>query len=212
MTVSLANLADLLPITSVVWDERRNDVLSGTGDSRVWPAELADQLWSAEVTVWPDYIENIKPLVARIRALRGPQESFWLYDPTSMYPVMDPTGSIVGSSNVQIHTIGAGNASLRLKGLPAGYQLKWADKGQATYATSRNFFFEMNADVTADGSGITPEFAIYPNCPIGLAVNDAVNLKKPACKMFIFPGSFHPGTSENIMTSGMKFTAVERRR
>jgi hypothetical protein len=211
-TLTLAQLADLLPIESVTWRDRRNDKMSGSGDSRYWQVEMADPLWEADIVAGLRDTSEIKALAARIRWLRGVQHEFWLFDPISMYPQMDPTGSIIGSNNVQVNSIGGDNASISLKGLTAGYQIKAGDKGQITYSSTKNFFFEFSFDVTANGSGVTAVVAIYPNCPVGLAVNNVINLKKPACKMIIKPGTFDPGTAQNIMTQGMRFTAVERPR
>jgi hypothetical protein len=203
-------LADLMKISEVVWGDKRNDEISGSGDARVWQAELADPLWTADVTVDTGNQNEIKKIAALIRSLKGAQEAFYLYDPTSKYPQSDPTGSIIGSSTVQVHTA-SGNA-IRLKGLPAAYALKAGDKFQVTYATTKNYFGEVSEDVMADGSGITASFSIYPPLPAGLLADDAANLKKPACKMFIMPGTFNPGKSEKVITSGLTFKAMERKR
>jgi hypothetical protein len=210
--LALNVLADRLIIESVTWDISRNDELSGTGDGRVWQAELAPTLWRADVALSFGRHATIKQVAALVRKLHGAQEDFWLYDPLSKYPQSDPTGSILGASTVQVHSIGAGNKSLRLKGLPAAYQLTLADKFQIAYASSKNFFGEISESVTADGSGVTPEFEIFPHVPSGLAVNDAVTLSKPACRMFIMPGSFSPGKAAKTLTDGAGFKAMERRR
>lgn len=210
----VAFLADILPIASVIWDIRRSDEMSGVGDGRIWQAELADPLWTAEVTLDADRHNAAKQIAAKIRQLHGARESFFLFDPLSLYPQADPKGVILGASEVQIHTRGGDNASLRLKGLPVGYVLTIGDKGQVSYssAPARNFFFEVSETVEADGDGITPAFSIFPNLPAGVAVDDPVNLAKPACKGFIMPGSHHPGTAAGSLTKGAAFTFMERRR
>jgi len=211
---AVAFLADVLPIRSVTWDIQRSDELSGLGDGRVWQAELADPLWTAAVRLDADRHDAMKQIAARIRRLHGAQESFFLFDPLSLYPQADPKGVILGASAVEVHSKGADNQSLRLKGLPAGYVLTIGDKGQVTYssAPARNFFFECSETVVADGDGITPEFAIFPFIPAGVAADDPVNLVKPACKGFIMPGSHNPGTARGSMTDAAAFTFMERRR
>lgn len=204
----LTVLADLLKIASVKWDIQRNDEMSGSGDGRVWQAELAPPLWKADVTIQVGHRHEVEQIAALFRKLHGGQESFFLYSPVRKYPLLDPDGSIVGSNNVQVHTPSGGG--IRLKGLPAAYKLSRGDKLQITYATSRNYFGEVSEDVTADGSGVTAEFGVFPNLPAGLLANDAVILKKPACKMFLM--SFDPGTSDRVFTQGMMFQALERRR
>lgn len=205
---SISTFADLLPIAEVVWDVQRNDELSGTGDGRVWQAELARPLWTAEVRLRALYHNEAKRYGALIRKLHGAQESFWLYDPISKYPQADPTGAI--STSPKVHSVGSGRHTIRIKDLPTTYALKAGDKGQITYGSpARNFYFEVSEDVTASG-GTTAEFGVFPHVPTGVAANNAVNLKKPACKMFI--ASFSPGRARSIFTDGMSFKAVERPR
>ena len=210
----LTFLADVLPIQSVTWDSKRNDELSGTGGGRVWQAELADPLWMAKVVIDKDRHDVIKQLAAKVRSLHGAQYDFWLYDPLSKYPQADPAGVILGASTVQVHSVGEDRHTLRLKGLPASYQLTLADKGQVAFSTDPvlNFFFEFSEGVVADGSGVTPEFEVFPHVPIGVVADDAVTLAKPACKVFIMPGTASPGTARGPITDGSGFTVMERRR
>ena len=212
--LSLASLADLFVIEEVEWDVQRNDELSGTGDARVWQAELADPLWTGRVTLVPAYHDAVKQIAARIRKLYGAQESFLLFDPLSKFPQADPAGVILGEAAVVIDAIGSGNRSLRLSGLPAGYVLTIGDKGQIVYSSSptRNFFFEVSETVAADGDGLTPEFEVFPHLPPGLTTGLSVILVKPACRGFIMPGSFKPGAATGMITSGAGFPFMERRR
>lgn len=210
----LSALADLLAIEEVVWDIRRSDELSGTGDARVWQAELADPLWTGDVILASDYHHVLKRVGALVRKLYGAQESFMLYDPTSMYPLTDPKGTALGASVVQVKTIGVNRKSLSLKSLPAAYSLTPGDKMQILYASggSRNFFCEVSETIDADVEGDTAEFEIFPHVPTGLAADDLVLLKRPACKVFIMPDTFKPGRARGAMTEGTSFKVMERRR
>lgn len=211
---TLTVLADRLAIASVVWDIQRNDEMSGVGDGRVWQAELAAPLWTADVVLSDDPHIPLKQIAALIRKLHGSQESFMLYDPLSMYPQADRDGSLLGANVVTVKSIGADRQSISLKGLPDGYTLTLADKVQVAYAGDpvRNFFCEVSETVTADGDGETAEFGIFPHVPVGLAVDDVVTLKRPACKVFVPPNSFKPGTARGAITSGASFKVIERRR
>lgn len=210
----LAVLADILPIRSATWDIRRADELSGSGDGRVWQAELADPLWTATVTLAPRRHGEMKRIAALIRKLHGAQEAFWLTDPLSPYPQADPDGSVLGAATVQVHSVGSERRTLRLKGLPAGYQLTLGDKGQIAFSSdpAETFFFEFSESSAADGSGITAEAEVFPFVPAGVAADDAATLAKPACKMFVMPGSHNPGRAGRLLTDGQSFTAMERRR
>lgn len=209
---AVASLADRLSISSVLWDIRRNDELSGIADGRVWQAEHSDPLWTADVKLVLNEHDAAKQIAALIRKLHGAQESFFLFDPVSPYPQADPDGSIVGASTVQVHSVGTDRHTIRLKGLPASYVLTIGDKAQITFATTYTYFCEVSETVTADGSGVTAEFEVFPHVPVGVAANDAVNLKKPACKGFIMPGSHSPGTAVGPFTTDAGFRFMERRR
>ncbi len=207
-------LADRLNIETVTWDIKRNDELSGSGDSRIWQAELAAPLWTGDVTLNVGYHDDLKQIAALIRKLHGAQEQFFLYDPLSKYPQLDPTGSILGASAVRVNSVGTGGRTISLRGLPAGYVLTLSDKMQIAYASSpiRNAFLEVSdLIVTADGSGATGQFEIFPNVPTGVAANDIVTLAKPACKVFIMPTSHNPGSASGLMTTGATFKVMEKR-
>ena len=212
---ALTAFADLLNIESVTWGIRRNDELSGSGDGRIWQAELADPLWTGEVKLVNRPHHELKQIAALVRKLHGSQESLYLYDPLSKYPYADPDGSILGASTVQVHTVGAQFRTLRLKGLPASYVLTLGDKGQIAFSSApvQNYFFEVSENITADGSGITAAFEVFPHVPTGVVANDAVTLAKPACKVFIMPESHNPGAAmTGLFTEGAGFMAMERRR
>lgn len=208
----LATLADRLPIQSAVFADHRNDELSGSADARVWQAEMADPLWTAEVVIDTVYHREASQIAATIRKLFGAQEAFWLYDPVKQYPEADPTGATLGASVVKVNTLGGDNKSLRFSGLPAGYTLTLGDKFQINYVGGRSYFGEVSETVAAPGSGITPAFEVFPHLPSGLAVNDTVTLIRPACKMFIMPKSFRQGTQDGMFHHGIGFTAMQRKR
>lgn len=208
---SIEYLADTLTITDVVWDIQRNDELSGTGDGRVWQSELAPPLWTANITLAPAYHEQAKPIAAKIRKLNGSQEAFYLYDPTSKYPFLDPDGTILGSSNVTVSTISAGRNAFSLSGLPAGYQLSIGDRMQIDYGTGRTAYLEVSEPVTAASNGTTPVFEVFPYIPVGIQGNASVNFKKPACKMIIFPGGHNIGSSMYRITTGASFKAIQKK-
>ena len=83
---SLNDFADRLDIGDVEWSIRRNDELSGSGDARIWQAELADPLWTGDVRLTASHHHEAKQVAAMIRKLHGAQHSFLLYDPLSKYP------------------------------------------------------------------------------------------------------------------------------
>lgn len=204
-----AFLMDILGVETVEWDIVRFDEYDSLGTGHDIQAELADPKWTARMTMRPHYNLDARRIAARIRKLDGSAEKFMVYDPSNPYPYADPNGTILGASNVQINSIPGNNTSLTLKGLPVGYALTEGDKGQVNFGTDSVYFFEFSQDITANGSGVTPAVEVWPHIPTGLAINQVVILKKPACKMSIMPGEFRPGRSSGNRTSGITLNALE---
>lgn len=210
---SLAYFADQLRITSVIWDVQRNDELSGTGDGRVWQAELAAPLWMGTVSLITMENDVAKQIAAKIRKLHGAQEAFFLWDPLSKYPQSDPTGSIIGTRVITVNSVSADLDGLSLKGLPAGYQLTAGDKMQIAYGANpvRYAFLEVSENAVASGAGVTPVFGVFPHVSSAIAVNTQVVLAKPACKCIIMPGSHNPGTATKMHTDGAGFKVIQKK-
>lgn len=206
-------LADKLKIKSVVFDIKRNDELSGSGDGRLWQAELAPPLWTAEVALRTDFNDAAKQIAAILRKLNGSQEAFFLFDPISKYPQYDPTGSILGSNTVTIGSIDSTRKSLSLTGLPAGYVITIGDKMSISYSSNptRFAFLEASETITANGSGVTGQIELFPSVPIGINAGAVVTLKKPICKMILMPGTHNPGTAQLPHTENAGFQAIQKK-
>lgn len=209
---ALTDFVDLLRIASVVWRSQRNDELSGSASGQTWTAEVAPPLWGADVTLDISTMAEARRAKALINSLSSPGQSFYLYDPIAKYPGSDPTGSILGTSTVLIHSIGSDNKSVSLSGLPASYVLSPGDYFHVDYGSdpTRRAFFEVSEGSTASGPGTTPEFAIYPHLQTGITTTMQVTLAKPAARVFIVPGSINLGTEEGVIVSNIGFTALQK--
>lgn len=209
----LAALSDIIPIGSIRLGLQQSDELSGTGDGRVWVAELAPPIWRAEITLARRAIPFAKQYVARIRALRGSREAFLLCDPTCLLPASDPTGAILGAAAVTISGIGGDRFAVSLAGLPAGYALTPGDKFSLTYgsAPTRYYYGEISEPKSANGSGAVSSIAVTPALPAGVAAGAAIRLRSPYLKAIIAPETFNPGTSSRIHTDGISFTALQQK-
>lgn len=198
-------LADLLRIRSVTWNLQRFVETSGIEEDDL-EAELRSPRWLAEVESVPMTNAEANQLHARFLLLDGGQQAFYLHNPLAPYPQSDPDGSIVGSSTVQIHTVGGDNKTLRMKGLPVGYVLTIGDYIAVTYNSGRRGFYIVCETVTADGGGITPSFEVRAYLRPGTAVNDAVDLTKPAAKVKLVDGTLRVEPI-SVVHSVIRFTA-----
>lgn len=205
---STAFFMDTLGVETVEFDIVRFDEYDSQGTGHDMQSELADPKWTARMTMRPHQNLDARKIAAKARKLDGSALTFMVYDPQNPYPYADPLGTILGASVVQVASIGVNNTSLALKNLPAGYIITAGDKGQINYGDNV-FFFEFSENMTANGSGLTAAIEIWPHVDVGIAVNQTVILKKPACKMSIMPDGFSPGRSKGPITSGMILNALE---
>lgn len=164
---------------------------SGQAGGQVRVRDLRSMLWdfNARLPSVPQADANdIKALIGSMGISRV---SFLAWPLDRQYPKADPTGSIVGASTVQINSLNADNKRLSLKGLPNGYVLSRGDFIQFIYSTTHYALHQVVASsVTANGSGVTTEFEVFPFIRQGAAVNNAVNLKLPCAEFRILPGSY----------------------
>ena len=204
--LALADLADLLPIAAVAWNEARQDATSALGSGEWLTHELGPPLHEAEVRTARMPHDRAEQLRARLRALGGGAH-FYLSNPTMLYPQADPGGTILGSASVVIGSINANRRGLTLSGLPAGYVITMGDYLHVDYGTpSRRALLQAAEGATANGSGVTPEFDVRPQLRPGISSGLAVMLKKPAAKVKIVPGSLRIETVTTLL-SQLRLTA-----
>jgi hypothetical protein len=208
--LSLSAVYALLPIASVKWSIQRNDELSGAGSGDVWQAELADPLWTGDVTLGAGEHDELKQAAAAIRALNGAAQSFMMSDPLSPFPQADPTGSILGLAAVTTRAVNANRSLAQLGGLPAGYVLTIGDKLQITQGTMIRFH-EVSATIAANGAGQV-DVKVFPRLPLNLAIGAVITLKKPACPVIVQPGSHDPGTGRRTITEGAALRVLQKKR
>lgn len=208
--LSLAAFADKLRILSAPFVVEEQQQLSGLGTGDVLAAQLAPSRLTADVTLAPERHARAREIQALIESLNGPIHSFYFYSPANCYPAADPGGVVLGSAAVTIQSIGANNKSVRLAGLPAGYELRIGDAFAFDYGSnpSRRAWHRLAEDVSANGAGVTPLVELTQNLRPGVVAGLAVTFKKPAAKMFVLPGSLTVTHSGNRSTLG--FRAVQR--
>jgi hypothetical protein len=206
LPLALADLADLLPVAAVAWNEARQDAVSALGSGEWLTHELGPPLHEAEVRTARMPHARAEQLRARLRALDGGAH-FYLSNPTMLFPQADPGGAILSSASVVIASIHANRKALTLSGLPAGYVITMGDHMHIDYGTpSRRALLQAAEGATANGSGVTPEFEVRPHLRPGTTTGLAITLKKPAAKVKIVPGSVRIETVTTLL-SQLRFAA-----
>lgn len=213
MVKPLSFLSDAFRWKPFKWDIQRNDEYSGTGDGRVWQAQLAPVLWKATVEHQPLRNSIAEEMDAAIRSLRGAQEAFFLCSPLFCGPKSDPTGAVLGNAAVTISAIASTRDAVSLAGLPSGYVLSRGDKFTFSYGSDpvRYYFGEVSATAMENSAGAAASVSVFPDLPAGAAVGAAITLVKPACKVVLVPGTYKAGTSSGRFTSGGQFEVIQKK-
>jgi hypothetical protein len=210
----LATLSDRLNIASVNWGLQRNDELSGTGDGRVWSAELARPLWTATVTLATARSVQARGIAARLRALQGSRGTFLFADPFTRYPAADPRGEALAGAVVRLDLIGSGRVVVDLAGLPAGFALTAGDRFTiVSGGVSGGVIYhgEISGDVVAGGTGVAEDVPVFPRLPLAIASGATVVLVKPYLQAIISPGSLRGATDvPGALASGASFQIIQK--
>ncbi len=208
--VPLSGLADLMPIVSAPWVLHEQVEYSGAGSGDILAARLAPSRWGAKVALAPMVHTRARALQAKIEALDGALSNFYFYSPANCYPASDAGGIKLGTAKPKVLVVGANNKSLSLQDLPAGYRLNAGDMVEISYGTglSRRYLGRLVSDADPVATGRTTMFEVRPHLPVGITTGLAVNLKKPAAKVFIVPNTFDVSHSGRF--SQMSFEVMQR--
>lgn len=181
---------------------------SGLGSGRILAHDLASPLWRAEAQMAAMTLSEQRRFDAAMASLDGALGSFDFTPLSRRSPVEDPSGVALGAAAPEIHTVGEDNKSLRLSGLPAGYQLRAGDYLSFEIG-GRNILHILAEDALAAGSGVTPLFEVRAHLRPGTATGLAVTLVDPLCAMKIDPQTYNPGRRQGAVRVGVSFECVQ---
>ena len=183
--------------------------ISRTAGGEIIVAELGARLWSARVTLAPIGIESAAALQVKLRLLPRAGASLFVSPRIGDCPARDPNG-VIAASNVTIASLPAGNQTLSLAGLPAGYALSAGDYLAFNYGNPAiQAFHQIVGDARADAAGIVPAFEIVPQLRPGATIGASVTLVKPAFKALLIPGSLNEGVMQRTRLAGVTFDLIQ---
>jgi hypothetical protein len=205
------DLMESLFIDSVSFMPLWRQEFSRQAGGRPRVADLGAEVWTAKLGTAPmrDIGEALKA-EAYVNQLRGSLGTFYVWNPKAQYPQADPKGAVLGSSAVTIYALGGDNKSLRLAGLPVGYQITIGDFLAFDHGATpvHRCLHQFCASAVADSSGRIALTEVAPHIREGATTGLAVSLKKPAAEMMIVPGSYQTqGTRRGF--SVITLTAVQ---
>jgi len=180
------------------------------GDGTVISASLGASLWTGTIRL----AQANHPRHAQMEALIGlmdqPGASFLCHDPRYIGPASDPTGSILGSQTITIHTVASNLRELRITGLPSGYVLSPGDMLAFQYGSSpiRHALHRIVVGGTASSTGLTPMLEVVPNLRAGAVAGLVVSLIRPACKARLLPEPTY-GSGRQAISRGASFDFIQ---
>ncbi|RRH71264.1 hypothetical protein [Falsigemmobacter faecalis] len=188
LSYPLAFLTDQLRVAEVTQHLQRFDEQSGSGDGRIWTRELASPLWQVSLRLVPCSPLDGRRIDARLRALRGSQESFLWADP-SYAPSYDPGDLVVVSA------ISSDRSTVNFTGLPPHYPIRPGDRFSIEWGGGRQYLAEVTEETIASNTGMASAVAVYPYVPLGIAPGASANLLRPVMRAFVPPGGHTPFTA-----------------
>lgn len=205
------DIMDMLELESATFGLVRQREQSRAGTGTTYSKDLGPALIGCSAQSVPLYHADAEQVMALIESMEDEMGSFYVWNPRQPYPQADPDGTILGSNTPTINLVGDDNKSLKVEGLPAGYVLTRGDWFGVDYLspTRRALYRVVDATVTADGSGVTPQFQVSPHIRTGLTAGDAVLLAKPGCNMKLLPGTLSD-PSDGALTSRITFQTIEQ--
>ncbi len=180
------------------------------GDGTVISASLGAALWTGSIRLAQANHPRHAQMEALIALMDQPGATFLCHDPRQIGTANDPTGSILGSRTVTIHSVASNMRELRLTGLPSGYALSAGDMLGFQYGANpvRYGLHRIVVGGTASSTGLTPLLEVVPNLRPGAVTGLAVQLIRPACKARLLPDPTY-GAGRQALSRGASFDFIQ---
>jgi hypothetical protein len=180
------------------------------GDGTVISASLGASLWTGTIRLAPANHPRHAEMEALIGLMDQPGATFLCHDPRYLGPANDPTGAILGSRTVTVHSVASNMRELRLTGLPSGYALSAGDMLGFQYGSNpvRYALHRIVVGGTASSTGLTPMLELVPNLRSGAVAGLTVSLIRPVCKARLLPEPSY-GAGRQALSRGASFEFIQ---
>ncbi|MCB5412246.1 hypothetical protein [Pseudogemmobacter faecipullorum] len=183
-----AFLSDLLCTRDgVLLELMRKDEASGSGDGRVWTAQLAQPLWSVSITFGAKEKTQAREIDAKIRALDGSRQAFLWAD--ALYK---PGAGRAAGAGAKVSAISPDRRRISVTGLPADYVVRAGDRASIALTGGKHYFCEFSESAMANTVGALSNISVMPFIPMGVNLGVAVQMDKPILRLRIEPGGHTP--------------------
>ncbi|MET4206847.1 hypothetical protein [Bradyrhizobium sp. LA2.1] len=150
--------------------------------------DLGPALWFGTYTTDELYNDVLVDYQAVLNSLDGVINPFEAWDIRRPWPRAHKDGS---ASNGLLASVNANNKAVSLSGVNAAQVVSRGDYLSFNYTGGRALHQVMET-VTANGSGVTPQFEVRPHLRAGWALSAAVNVKAPRGLFTLTPKSVAP--------------------
>lgn len=180
------------------------------GDGTVISASLGASLWTGTIRLAQANHPKHAQMEALIALMDQPGATFLCHDPRQIGPGNDPTGAILGSRTIMIHSVASNMREVRITGLPVGYVLAAGDMLAFQYGSNpvRHALHRIVVGGTASSGGLTPMLEVVPNLRPGAAAGLTVSLVRPACKARLLPDPTY-GAGRQALSRGASFDFIQ---
>jgi hypothetical protein len=204
--MSVSAFFEGLKVMRASFDLPHNQLITRSAGGDVMRAELGARLWRVQLELSPARHRSAEQIRAKLHLLRQPSASLLIRPKPCFAPAYDPTGTLLGSSAVVLHTVQSNLRDIRLGGLPSGYTLTPGDYLSFTYGTdpTRYAFHQVVSGAVASSGGVTPDFEVIPPIRPGYAIGEPVRLMKPWMKVVLVEAT--TGSAGRAVTDGLSLT------
>ena len=180
------------------------------GDGTVISASLGASLWTGTIRLAQANHPRHAQMEALIALTDQPGATFLCHDPRYVGPASDPSGSLLASRTVTIHSVASNTREMRLTGLPSGYVLSAGDMLGFQYGSNpvRYALHRIVVGGIASSGGLTPLMEVVPNLRPGAVAGLTVSLIRPACKARLLPEPTY-GAGRQALSRGASFDFIQ---
>lgn len=177
---------------------------SRTRGGVVIPSLSGFPYWSGEAALIPAHHADAGAAEVGLMRLDRPGQTFLVFDKRLNGPRADPGGVAVAGSSPVLAAVAGNNQSVRISGLPAGYQISVGDYLGWTNADGTLALHRAAASATGTGTGLTPLFEVEPLVRPGTSTGLAVELVRPAVRAVVVDSDY--GNARPLITEGATFS------
>lgn len=161
---------------------QRFDERSGSGDGRMWSAQLAPPLWGATLDLFSTQPALAREINAKVYGLDGMAKTFLWSDRHYTGPA---SGITAGLGGVMVSSIRADRGAIGVSGLPVAFGLSAGDYLSIAHSSGRFYFGQFVEGGVANAAGNIAAREIRPYLPFGVTVGSRIELVRPFFKAMV---------------------------